>query len=313
MNNGICDATIQFNFDCLYDHPDCETENLELNMCKIALSYSLDSCESAKHFLRQYPQCTDIQLCTETEETTKIIIQISTETSTTITTTSIMSTTTQQETTEFTTIKYGELISTTMSTTTIRPAEYIYCPDDLVTKINNDICEDEVNIWTCGYDGLDCCNNISIETGQNQHRCIDCICYNQPEDDWIECPVQFHNLTNDGTCHDVTNIELCNYDGGDCCNETAIKSSPGCADCNCLPTTNNTIDNYDIDVNANVTVTDWNYLKTTKGAIFPETLKDGFCDDELNVLEYDFDGGDCCFPTALGYYHNMYCHHCGCL
>ena len=45
-----------------------------------------------------------------------------------------------------------------------------------------------------------------------------------------------HHLLGDGVCDDVANRQWCDFDGGDCCSETADKSS--CYECECKsPTT----------------------------------------------------------------------------
>ena len=49
----------------------------------------------------------------------------------------------------------------------------------------------------------------------------------------------------DGYCDDDTNVEVCNWDGGDCCDDTSIKIK--CSACECLEPSqwnDNTCDEY---------------------------------------------------------------------
>lgn len=48
---------------------------------------------------------------------------------------------------------------------------------------------------------------------------------------------KFHQLIGDGICHDATNIELCDFDGGDCCLEQINTSN--CMACQCLQKSTN--------------------------------------------------------------------------
>ena len=41
-------------------------------------------------------------------------------------------------------------------------------------------------------------------------------------------------MKGDGNCHDSLNTELCNFDGGDCCNEDSYFGYPYCTRCECL-------------------------------------------------------------------------------
>ncbi|CAB1104085.1 unnamed protein product [Ectocarpus sp. CCAP 1310/34] len=102
---------------------------------------------------------------------------------------------------------------------------------------------------------------------------FDCFCH--PED------------FSDGECNYLNNYELCNYDGGDCCEETCIDSTYKCGisgyDC------------WDPDQERKTTEVspDYTYLCNDIW------LSDGHCDDDNNVEECSFDGGDCCVDSCV--------------
>ena len=122
----------------------------------------------------------------------------------------------------------------------------------------NGFCNDEANNDECGYDGGDCCSNVNTE------YCSTCTCFHQKT-----CAAGFlPSIVGDGFCNDETNNEECNYDGGDCC-ELNINTEL-CFECVC-------------------------YQKGACAAGFiPSIVGDGFCNDETNNAECNYDGGDCC-------------------
>ena len=70
-------------------------------------------------------------------------------------------------------------------------------------------------------------------------------------------------LVGDGYCHDVTNNEVCNFDGGDCCGPCIIEEY--CSECECLGTF----------------------------GIQNALIGNGVCNEETNNAVCKFDGGDC--------------------
>ena len=88
----------------------------------------------------------------------------------------------------------------------------------------------------------------------------------------------------DGWMDDLSNTEECDYDGGDCCGTCVLTDY--CSKCECL------ID--DFVANSNVV---YNYIG------------DGICDDIFNIVECNFDGGDCCGSSA----NTENCTECECL
>ena len=86
----------------------------------------------------------------------------------------------------------------------------------------------------------------------------------------------------DGFCHDETNNENCNYDGGDCCGYNI--NTDFCSDCKCY-------------VN-----------EACVGGTHP-FVGDGFCNDETNNADCNYDGGDCCGVCVV----KTKCTECPCL
>ena len=79
-------------------------------------------------------------------------------------------------------------------------------------------------------------------------------------------------MKGDGFCNDETNNVQCDYDGGDCCGSCVIKDR--CSKCLCF---------------SNITLYD--------GVTNP-LINNGFCNDETNNADCQYDGGDCCGPCV---------------
>ena len=89
-------------------------------------------------------------------------------------------------------------------------------------------------------------------------------------------------MIGDGFCDDETNNQGCNFDGGDCCGSCIIKSH--CSECVCLQP--------DVD----------------EQNIRNQLVGDGYCNDETNNPNCNFDGGDCCGPCL----NEEFCSECHC-
>ena len=63
MNNGVCDAEILEDFDCLFDYPDCSDDLRKSVQCNFAVQQSYISCDIAIEMFLKYPSCEGIQLC----------------------------------------------------------------------------------------------------------------------------------------------------------------------------------------------------------------------------------------------------------
>ena len=137
----------------------------------------------------------------------------------------------------------------------------------------NGYCNDESNNEECNYDDGDCC-----EDNVKKDHCSTCTCFYE----WL-CPnVQNVAIVGDGFCDDETNIDVCNYDGGDCC--LLNKNIDHCKECNC-------------------------FLQATCAAGFPpSSVGDGICHDEYNNADCKYDGGDCCLTDK----NTAYCMECNC-
>ena len=75
-------------------------------------------------------------------------------------------------------------------------------------------------------------------------------------------------LVGNGLCNDETNIAECGYDGGDCCGY--IIRSEHCNECICF------------------------HQETCLAGLTHVFVGDGICNDETNIAECNYDGGDCC-------------------
>jgi len=95
----------------------------------------------------------------------------------------------------------------------------------------------------------------------------------------------------DNFCDDQNNNPVCEFDGGDCCQEEPANGwDQYCSDCLCIE-----------------------IPETTQAptACIEEWIGDNFCDDQNNNPECDFDGGDCCQEEPADDWAN-YCQECEC-
>ena len=92
-----------------------------------------------------------------------------------------------------------------------------------------------------------------------------------------------HSNIGDGFCDDLTNNKECEYDGGDCCGDYIDKTY--CSQCTCISGISD------------------------EGCHYASLVGNGWCNDETNVQEYNFDVGDCCGSFVL----KFYCFECKCL
>ena len=98
------------------------------------------------------------------------------------------------------------------------------------------LCDDVNNKEECEFDGGDCCRMCVDDT-----YCSECTCveygYRPPVCHWLEparCNPAFFKMwwaVGDGICDDSNNVEVCSFDGGDCC-LSCIKDT-WCQDCHC--------------------------------------------------------------------------------
>jgi hypothetical protein len=133
-------------------------------------------------------------------------------------------------------------------------------------------CDDENNNKGCAYDGGDCCGVVK------KTYCKICKCLDPGYKPSCGSPA----YKGDKNCDDENNNKACDYDGGDCCGPAVKKTY--CKVCKCLDP------------------------KPKIGCGVPAYKGDGNCDDENNIKECDFDGGDCCLAKVV----KTYCKICKC-
>ena len=104
----------------------------------------------------------------------------------------------------------------------------------------------------------------------DKNSCSECVCH------LVEnCVAGYHPFVGNGFCNDDTNIAECEFDGGDCCGYNI--TSEDCTDCTCF------------------------HLETCLAGVTHAFIGDGVCNDETNMAECDYDGGDCCpNPNMVG-------------
>ena len=85
-------------------------------------------------------------------------------------------------------------------------------------------CDDGVNIPECNYDNGDCClpNPLTM-------YCTLCLCKSYDYHGEI-CRNDITQI-GDGLCDDATNVQECDFDGGDCCGNDV--STELCEICTC--------------------------------------------------------------------------------
>ena len=95
-----------------------------------------------------------------------------------------------------------------------------------------------------------------------------------------DCP--FPAFVGDGSCDDLSNIQLCNFDGGDCCLPQV--DTQFCYACICV--SNDSNETYPLMLEPTTT---FGYCETT------HMINDGVC-DEINRFDEscELDGKDCC-------------------
>ncbi len=170
-----------------------------------------------------------------------------------------------------------------------------FCNETTVQDLN---CDEVNNVEECGYDGGDCCRPV---VNCPHGNCSTCHLTNRPhltyED--LGCP----ELTNgtamygQGQCNDELNRRECFFDNGDCC--LANVDDSACEDCICHLSYSKTEKTLDA----------WRFMFIADEGKFLEQPNkdyrivysrwgDGKCDEFANNKAMNYDGGDCCLPTA---------------
>merc|ERR1712083_895887 len=100
----------------------------------------------------------------------------------------------------------------------------------------------------------------------------------------------------DNYCDDENNNAACQFDGGDCCQESPAAGWDNyCNACECLEQQTTTTE-----------------APEENDCAIPHWAGDNYCDDENNTPGCGFDGGDCCQESPADGWDN-YCSDCECL
>ena len=113
----------------------------------------------------------------------------------------------------------------------------------------------------------------------------------------------------DGYCDDINNNIDCDYDGGDCCGPN--RNTQYCSVCQCLENVTTTSSTNIPTSNSSIITTIPSFTTTTGDDSHLCTLwvGDGFCDDINNIVQCNFDNGDCCGLNV----NTDFCQVCQCL
>lgn len=154
------------------------------------------------------------------------------------------------------------------------------------STLGNGVCDDAVNSAICHWDGGDCCPSTC--NGSGCSNVFDCLDPNATDSGTASaCQVSSPEWLGDGFCDAVLEPEYnsasCNWDGGDCCQETCVSAEYDCAiyDAN----------QYCVDPNVQ--------NGTVCTATMQHWLGDGYCDGgDYNTAACNWDSGDCCPETC---------------
>ena len=146
-------------------------------------------------------------------------------------------------------------------------------------------CDDDNNNPGCGWDNGACCGD-----NVDKSYCTECKCLDPKEQGkdgsmpTSECGLP--DFADDDHCDDENNNEGCKWDNGACCGDNVSREY--CNECECKDP------NYSPGENT--------------GCGAPNTVGDGYCDDENNNEGCNWDNGDCCGDNVL----EDYCNECEC-
>eukprot|EP00903_Cladosiphon_okamuranus_P014618 g13556.t1 len=170
----------------------------------------------------------------------------------------------------------------------------------------NGFCDTENNNALCDYDGGDCCQCTCSTEGnpydddygcRGGFQCIDPAAPCVDDDDVTAEQLEncgYISGKGNGYCDTENNNALCDYDGGDCCQCTCTTENIpydddyGCRDnFQCIDPAAPCVDDDDITVDL------------VETCDFVGGIGDGYCNEENNNAECNYDGGDCCECTCV--------------
>jgi len=228
----------------------------------------------------------------------------------------------------------GDCCGNDVQTTYCSACQCLACTDNYPGWWGDGICDDGNNNEGCNWDGGDCCMGSS----QNNNWCTVCACLDpdSPNYSTTSAPSACGSpqWKGDGFCDDDNNNDACDFDGGDCCGDNV--QTTYCSACQCLACADNYPtwwgDNICDDGNNNVgcnwdggdccmgasqnnnwctvcACLDPSAPQSGDGCGSPQWKGDGYCDDDNNNDNCDYDGGDCCGNDV----QTTFCSACQCL
>lgn len=162
-------------------------------------------------------------------------------------------------------------------------------------NLGNGLCDNTLDVEICGWDGGDCCESSCVTgeftCGSNAEGTIVGfpLCT-----DPSACEVPDFTLIGNGFCDlsGAYNTEACSWDGGDCCGETCVSATYTCGM------------SIDGSVTKGYRCQNPEYLILRPSVLenCTATVVSGYmnsvCDESLNLLSCNWDGGDCCAQTC---------------
>jgi len=165
-----------------------------------------------------------------------------------------------------------------------------YCDHDTVES-------DVYNTMVCGWDGGDCCSSTCVD-GEFSCGSSTYVCRDTNASDYVNpdnCSVTFVHFLGDGYCdYSIYNVASCDWDGGDCCEDT-------CADGDYYCGTNNFDECLDPSSSLFVTASADTEIGENCIIQYPSYIGDAYCDHNAgyNTMACNWDGGDCCESSCL--------------
>ncbi|CAM9523721.1 unnamed protein product [Scytosiphon promiscuus] len=175
-------------------------------------------------------------------------------------------------------------------------------------QIGDGWCDDYNNKEECAFDGGDCCDCTCTGGMDDDYSCrfFACIdpeaaCVND-DDITVEMYENCGYVQGIGNsyCDDDNNTPECGYDGGDCCECTCVPDTDstsetrwqGCKEFACIDPDATCVNDDDITVDM------------YENCGFVSGIGNGYCDQDNNIEECGYDGGDCCECTCVPYVYS---------
>ena len=180
------------------------------------------------------------------------------------------------------------------------------CEAEFLEFVGDGFCDfdEEYNNEECDWDGGDCCeatceDSDAYTCGEDsgffcldpEENTVTDIAATNGDFDFSNCAAPIPNWIGDGFCdgQDYNNA-ACNWDNGDCCQETCVDSDFFICGINSV------FDCLDPAYSIGSTPAPTIVVPEGCNVTVPEWLGDGYCDFEggFNTLQCNWDGGDCC-------------------